>query len=45
MKLRISFGKSDKKNGRKKETDTTSNSVDGVDRWVEMHQAKTSSMK
>lgn len=44
MKFKIPFSKSGRKSGKEKEKDTTSNNVDGVDRCVDVHEAKTSRM-
>ena len=41
MKFKIPFSKSGRKSGKEKK-DTTSNNVDGVDRCVDVHEAKTS---
>jgi hypothetical protein len=42
MKFKITFSKSGRKSGKEKEKDTTSNNVGGVDRCVDVHEAKTS---
>jgi hypothetical protein len=44
MKFKIPFSKSDRKSGKEKEKDTTSNNADGVDRCVDVHEAKASKM-
>jgi hypothetical protein len=44
MKFPIPFSKCRRKSGKEKEKDITSNNVDGADRCVDAHEAKTSRM-
>jgi hypothetical protein len=45
MKLGRLFSKPERKNGKEKEKDTTTDDVGGVARCVDVHKVKTSGMK